>query len=397
MGVYCSATRHSQLFFCNVSSQQYADDRRYVLGAQIGSISHKAFCWALDKLDFVPGLWGAYIWALKAEWELTVLCVKGLGAGVMVLYRALALPVCRAMNLAARSFATQLCHLAPSLAEFFGLSALKGFLSSSAIFIWHAELYLLVLEWKFICQVLSCLFTWFTMPLGPGFNLVCRIFGWVQYIWGLYTTTTLSAHVFVALLQTLFTLVALRNELRNITTRGRERCPAFLRRYTGGEFAMMLWAFARVHSVMTISYVGAHFMQLCMLLGLSALPFFVKVYNLALYVGFPCVSSHLCLRFFTKDPRRRSVVFLSAVKGLLVIVVDRTIGNLVAHILREVFFLVAGALFLTGVYFAWQRGVHIRVAEVYRRLQSDDVAPRQRASVVEEAPEAEEPHVSETT
>ncbi|RNF07637.1 hypothetical protein TraAM80_03234 [Trypanosoma rangeli] len=397
MGVYCSATRNAQLFFCNVSSHQYADDQRYVLGVQIGNISCEAFRWASDKLDFVPGLWGAYNWALKAEWKLTVLCVKSLGAGVMLFHRALALPVCRAMNLAARSFATRLRHLAPSLAEFFGLSALRGFLGSSAIFLWRAELYLLVLEWKLICQALYCLLTWFTMPLGPGFNLACGIFGWVQYTWGLYTTTTLSAHVFVALLQTLFTLVALQNELRNITMRECERCPAFLRRYAGGEFVMMLWAFARVHSMITISYVGVHFMQLCMLLGLSALPFFAKVYNLALYVGFPCVSSHLCLMFFTKDPGRRGVVFLSAVKGLLVIVVDRTIGNLVAHILREVFFLAAGALLLAGVYFAWQWGLHIRVAEVYRRLQSDDVAARQRAGVVEEAPEAEEPHASKTT
>ncbi|RNF05354.1 uncharacterized protein Tco025E_07793 [Trypanosoma conorhini] len=385
-GVYCSATRrHPQHPFCNVSSQKYAEDRRYVLGAQIGNSSCDAFRWALDRLDFVPGLWGAYSWAFKAEWEITVFCVKGLGTVVMVLCRAVVLPVCRVVSLAARSLVDGLRRLAPSLADVLGLSTLKGFLGSAVSCFWRAELYLLALEWKFICQLLYCLLTWAAMPLGPGFNLVCEVFGRVRYILGLYTTTTLSAHVFVALIQTVFILVALRNELRKITTRERGRYPAFLRQSTVGEFAMMLWAFTRVHSVVTIRYLGAHFMLLFMLLGLSALPFFAKMYNLALFVGFPCVSSHVCLRFFAKEPRWRDVLWLSAVKGLLVIVVDRTIGNLVAHVLRELFFLSAGGLLVFGVCTAWQWGVHLRVAELCRRLRADDVVAPQRAGVAEES------------
>ncbi|EAN95390.1 hypothetical protein, conserved [Trypanosoma cruzi] len=371
-GVYCSARNSSHVSFCEVSNQKYAEDGRYLLGARIGGGSYKFFLWALDALDFVPGLWEAYNWALQMEWRLTVHCVKGLGTGAILLYREAAQPVWRIMNYAARSFATLVGDLAPLLSDLLHLSDFKSFLRKSVLFLWHLELHLLAAESKLIWQLLCYFVTCMNMPLGLGFNMARDALGWVRYALGLYTTTTLSAHVFVAVIQTAFILIALRNELRNIATREREKYPSFVRRYTGGGFVIMLLAFTRVHSMLTIRYVGAHFMVLLMLIGLSTLPFFVKPYNLALCVGFPCVSSHTCLAFFRKNPERKHVISLSVVKGLFVIVIDRTIGKFVAQILREMFFFSIGALLLLGFFSAWQRGIHIRLAKLCRRLRSDD-------------------------
>ncbi|RNC35872.1 hypothetical protein TcCL_Unassigned01203, partial [Trypanosoma cruzi] len=287
----------------------------------------RIFLWALDALDFVPGLWEAYNWALQMEWRLTVHCVKGLGTAATFLYREAAQPVWRIMNYAACSFATLVGDLAPLLSDLLHLSDFKSFLRKSVLFLWHLELHLLAAESKLIWQLLCYFVTCMNMPLGLGFNMARDALGWVRYALGLYTTTTLSAHVFVAVIQTAFILIALRNELRNIATREREKYPSFVRRYTGGGFVIMLLAFTRVHSMLTIRYVGAHFMVLLMLIGLSTLPFFVKPYNLALCVGFPCVSSYTCLAFFRKNPERKHVICLSVVKGLFVIVIDRTIGK----------------------------------------------------------------------
>ncbi|EKF31603.1 hypothetical protein MOQ_004564 [Trypanosoma cruzi marinkellei] len=377
-GVYCSARNSSHLSFCEVSNQKYTEDRRYLLGARIGSGFHEFFCWALDALNFVPGLWEAYSWALQMEWRLTVLCVKDLGKGAMFLYEEVAQPTWRILNYAVCSFATRVCELAPLLSDLFRLSDFKSFLQKCVLFLWHLEVHLLAVEskliWQLLCQFVKCM----NMPLGLGFNVTREALVWVRYALGLYTTTTLSAHVFVALIQTAFILIALRNELRNIATREREKYPSFVRQYTGGGIVIMLLAFTRVHSMLTIRYVGAHLMVLLMLIGLSTLPFFVKPYNLALCVGFPCVSSYTCLAFFRKHPERKHVISLSVVKGMFVIVIDRTIGKFVAHILREMFFFFIGALLLLGVFSAWQRGIHIRFAKLCRRLRSDDTRREER-------------------
>ncbi|KEG13292.1 hypothetical protein DQ04_01101130 [Trypanosoma grayi] len=359
-GVYCAAARAVNMTFCSTANKKYTSDRRYLLGVQIVNTTNDAVRFALDAVDIVPGLWTAFVFAWRLEWALTMYCLRAMKLVAVAVLVKILLPFVQVVDFTVRFLVATAVNIGPLLSEVVGLSRLSRALGNAAIYLWHLEVQWIIVESRMLWEQLCNLRTWAVTVLVLGFRGVGAIYGWISLGLGIYTTTTLSAHVFVTLIQTVLILVAMRNELLDIATRERERYPAFIKQYAGGAYVIMLMTFAKVHSVATFRYAGAHCTVLFMLIGLSVLPLLSKIYRITLYAGYPCISSYVCLEFFTKTPRRVDVIWLSLAKGVLIVLIDCTIGNFVRHLLREVALFFTGVLLLLGALWVRQRGLHFR-------------------------------------
>lgn len=373
-GIYCAAAEGVSVSFCGAKRREFSGDWRYLLGGQILNTARSVAQLALDVVDVVPGLWAAHSWALRAEWRLTVFCARVGKMVVVTGYMDVVKPLFSLLGRTDLFFLLKGPVKMSWLLDVAGLFFPVSWFGSALTYFWRLELLWLTTEMQLLGGLLRHLCVLLIMGLEYGWRVVDTVRRLVFCVWGLYATTTLFSHFATALIQTVVILIAMRNELRIISVHEREKYPAFLTRYAGGMYVIMLANFTKVHSVTAMHYVGAHLAMFFMLMGLSILSFLSRLYNTILFLVFPCVSSYVCLQFFMKSPGRVDVVSLSVVKGVLVIFFDHTIVKLVAHVVCDVCLLFCVALLVFGLFEVWQRGLHVGIARVGGRLLLNGVA-----------------------
>ncbi|ORC92287.1 uncharacterized protein TM35_000045010 [Trypanosoma theileri] len=381
-GVSCTTMKGIFVSFCQTHDAYDKSNFWYQLGVRIVEISSNTVRLLLDAVDLVPGFWTAYSFAWRLEWSLTVYCIQTIKIVIVEVCIKVIEPLFRLLSInLGRLFYTVL-RLAPLCFEAIGFTTIINVIGKLFKFVWYLEMQWLAKEWVIVQKLFWYICLLLVAVLSFLLSVWSVCWGWGVYILGLYTTTSMAAHFFVALIQTIIILIAMRNELREIAARESGKYPSFMRQYTGGMFVIMMMTFTRVHSVTTVRYLVAHVAVLFMLVGLSVLRIFSKVYNITLYIVFPCISSYVGLEFVSKQPKRSSVIAISIAKGVLVVLVDRTIGNFVSLFLRELFFFLLLLLLSLVVIGSWQKQLHTKLTSVCQQLllvlmpRADSVSPQ---------------------
>ncbi|KAH9601427.1 hypothetical protein LSM04_001693 [Trypanosoma melophagium] len=376
-GIYCTSTKGMYVSFCKTYDVYDKRDWWYLLGVRIVEFLSNTIGLVLDAVDLVPGLWTAYSFAWRLEWLLTSMCILRTKTVIMKVCTDVVGPLFRLLSLTSSVGIHAILRLAPLCCEVIGFTTITKSIGKFFGFLWYVEMRWLAQEWIFIQKIFWYMYTWFVAVLSFIFSALGVCCDWGYYILGLYTNTSIAAHVFVALIQTVIIVIAMCNEVRDIAKRDSGKYPSFMIRYSGGMVVVMIMTFTRVHSVATIRYLVAHVAVLFMLIGLSVFRIFSKVYNITLYIIFPCISSHVSLEFVSKQPKRSSVIAISIVKGFLVVLVDKTIGNFVSLFLRELFFFMLLVLLLLLVLGVWRKQLHIKLTGVYHQIRLLLVTPQE--------------------
>ncbi|CBH14821.1 hypothetical protein, conserved [Trypanosoma brucei gambiense DAL972] len=366
-GAYCRAVKGTNSTLCAKSLLEHAEDQRFQLGVRSVDCVFETVRLVLDALELVPGLWRVLLWTLRAEWHLVLYCLNIVQVILTVVVRWPLQTLYGALQLT-------LSWMLQTLSLFFldyDLSRIGDALCSPLAYLYRLQKELLAAEAQAAWGLLWWFFSGVCRMVNVFFATVCAVCNGLFCVVSLYTGTTFCTHSFVALIQTAIVLIAMRNELHDIATRDGTGYTSFVGRWPGGKYMVMLTLFAKLHSVVLLRYTVAHTVLIFTLFGLSVVGVLSKLYNLTLYIAFPWVSTTVFLEFFTADPRWSTVAWVSAAKGLVAILLDRTIGDFTAYLVGEVFF-VLGVVF-TGAAFVWgcQKELPLLALRVLLRLPLD--------------------------
>lgn len=383
-------------------------ERSFVLGQRLRNSTQTALDATLDALELVPGVWSTVKWAWDAEWGATKWVVQNtwrwLRRFVMVAPTPVWRVVCgvaRAVGRVIRTGYRLVALVGAWLPRFSVITPLKRAVS----LVLEEEKRELRHEVELLQRLTPAALLVLGKVFGALFSLLERLWGVVWTVLTWYSATSFSIEFSIVLLQTALLAVAMRNEVRDLVRQEKEE--AKLReRAAGGTFFSSLLSkrlrqnvvmskvngfalFAKAHYQTCTTYVVQHLVVVTMLIGLSVLPFTAKLYGVLLHYVLPWVSSQVFLAFFTATPSHRQTAALFAVKVVLATLLQRTFGDLLYRLLKDM--LIALVVFAAAVLSVLSWSVRGTVFHWLHRLLDGSLRnqPREQDGVGRATPPAE--------
>ncbi|CUG84132.1 transmembrane protein, putative [Bodo saltans] len=189
--------------------------------------------------------------------------------------------------------------------------------------------------WKINAAILGGL----RFLLDPLFSLVRMVF-WA--LWGLlrvYQTTSFSTHLLVTLLQSGLLGIILYRDFRGRVTSQKENQNWFMR--SVATIPMAVAGMFRHYSARAATYLVVHLVSVILVVGTGVIPFGGALYSLALQFILPTASTYGWTIFFhepeTDELFWRRVSWSSCLRALGCVVIQKTLGDFVFHIVWEIF------------------------------------------------------------
>lgn len=407
-------------------------DAAFLAGAQLRDGVARATAAALDALEVVPGVWGLVRWSCRAEWAITAGIVRGAAAAITAAARG----VTRAAGPAARGVAVlaeQLAVWAPLCVGPLQAAGRLAMRSSAGhtvgvglAWVYREEMRQARWEAAAVHRLVLAGGGWAGQALTVAWQGLRLGVGGAGALLSLYMQSSFSIHIAVVFLQTMLLLIAVRNEVRELvegeravqaraaaaaaagTSRGfgldtltqsvsrRLRGNAVLSRVSGVAL------FAKAHYYTCMGYVVTHLVLFVVLVGLSVLPFTGRLYSLTLHFALPWMSSEVFLTFFYKPaPARGQTVALWCGRLVATILLQRTVGNLLYRIVRDLLIAVGAFSAVVLCVWAWpRRGAIARTVTIaiseslnntpMRPPRTPPPAPLLLSTVAVDGPRAEE-------
>lgn len=327
-----------------------------------------------DAADVLPGVWTVVRWAWDAEMAITLWILRGLRDVGCFLVLVLPRLVLHGLDVAARCSDAVLVHAGPPLRVLWRwLSRLPVKPCTSRLFswLWTLETRGLRYEWSIFTFVLGRLAAQGAVALAAVLHSVSVLVSKSGTLMTWYGQTSFSIHLVVTFLQSLFLLLAMRNEMWELIEAEQHRTTSphsplsFLRRLFPQSVERYLpWKsmtarangfllLVRAHRQACMNYLLLHSIGLLVLIGLSVLPFTSKLYSLTLRYVLPWLSAKAFLIFFDDPPSTRTTAVLLIARVVFAIALQQTIGDFLYHIVKDILIAVALMGGLTLLLWAW--------------------------------------------
>lgn len=195
-----------------------------------------------------------------------------------------------------------------------------------------------------------------TALVSPLWSLLVMIVGSVWSVWKVYTNTSFSVQLIVALGQTALLAFVLWKDFKERleAKKGKGKSSIWSWVSDASVAPVVIAAMTTQYSGQAILYGALHLVAILLALGTSVIPFGSKLFAFCLSVVFPLSSTYGWTAFFvdrTEAPRRFwfKVAIAMAIKVPLSIVLQKTIGDVVYHLLSDIITtLVIGGALLGG-------------------------------------------------
>ena len=198
----------------------------------------------------------------------------------------------------------------------------------------HAALLLMNPCVQLIALLILAAWQWFLYAMGLTSIL------WVMY----YGETSLAVHATIVMLQTVVVAIALWSEFKRMIAQRRAG------QWFGLRSIYAVGIVVQNHAKPCVVYGVSHLVCFVLIVGFSMLPFVgERVRSVAQQIVLPLASSYSYTLFFDADPSRQRVLWSFSAKVALAVALQRTVGNLLNAVLREL--LTTGALALASVGF----------------------------------------------